>query len=517
MRFAWYGRKSVFKETSDSVDNQRRMCKEYVEATFPGDVEGWVEYSDEDFSGANTHRPDLQRLLSDIKLGLVDALVVYQLDRLSRSIRDFSNIYDILEQHGVKFISIKERIDTTTSIGRAMMYVTVIFAQMERETIASRIKDNLVGLARKGYWAGGTAPLGYTKERISINGRKHVILKPNPEEVEYIHWLIDEFMSVKSLISLQTKFKHQKIKAPRGGFFYAATAHVILKNPYGVEDTPEVYDYFAKQGCIMNNPREEWDGTHGIMIYSRHRKVNGKVVANPPDRWLVCIGYHEPIIKAETWLAVQAKFVNSKNFYETKYEPALLRGVLKCSCGCSMQVYRKDPKRLEYGLYFCSGRKRKGTDYCNMNSVRMSILDAQVVKVLKDIKADKSVIKKYIEADQPDPSKRDFETEIFKVKNKLRKLTESLVFAEDSAAKKYIIESINSTDEELQAIKRERDIQISEHYKTKIVNQSMEDKADEISNMMDSFDSLSMTQKNAIVMKLVKSCVWNGEKLTITF
>ena len=91
------------------------------------------------------------------------------------------------------------------------------------------------------------------------------------------------------------------------------------------------------------------------------------------------------------------------------------------------------------------------------------------------------------------------------------------MFAEDSAAKKYIIESINSTDEELQAIKRERDIQISEHYKTKIVNQSMEDKADEISNMMDSFDSLSMTQKNAIVMKLVKSCVWNGEKLTITF
>lgn len=146
-----YGRKSVYSDKSDSIDNQFRMSREYCEQKFPGKIESWQEFSDEDFTGANTSRPDLQRMLSYIEEGFCDVLVVYQLDRLSRNVRDFSNIYAMLEEHNVMFISIKENIDTTTPIGRAMMYVTVVFAQMERETTATRVADNMRGLAKKGY------------------------------------------------------------------------------------------------------------------------------------------------------------------------------------------------------------------------------------------------------------------------------------------------------------------------------------------------------------------------------
>lgn len=156
MIFCCYGRKSVYSDRSDSVDNQFRMCRDYVNVKYSGQVDDFRAYSDEDFTGANTNRPDLQRLLEDIRSGAADVLIVYQLDRLSRDVRDFANIYATLEEHRVKFVSIKENIDTSTPIGRAMMYVTVVFAQMERETIAARVTDNMIGLAKKATGSVGT-------------------------------------------------------------------------------------------------------------------------------------------------------------------------------------------------------------------------------------------------------------------------------------------------------------------------------------------------------------------------
>ena len=150
MNFAMYGRKSVYSDKSDSVANQERMCREYAGLRFH--VDSFETYSDEGLSGADTNRPGLKRLLADIEDGLVDALIVYQLDRLSRNVKDFANIYSKLEENNVMFISLKESINTDTPIGKAMMFITATFAQMERETIATRITDNLEGLARSGFW-----------------------------------------------------------------------------------------------------------------------------------------------------------------------------------------------------------------------------------------------------------------------------------------------------------------------------------------------------------------------------
>lgn len=166
MRFFCYGRKSVYSDHSDSVDNQQRMCRDYVSAKFRGDVESFTCFSDEDFSGANA-----------------------ELDSLS-----------------VKFISLKENIDTATPIGRAMMYVTVIFAQMERETTAVRVLDNMRGLSKKGYWTGGNPPTGYVRQRVVEDGRKHVIIVPDPDGVAYVRKVFSDFLSMNCSLQHSVRF-----------------------------------------------------------------------------------------------------------------------------------------------------------------------------------------------------------------------------------------------------------------------------------------------------------------------
>ena len=171
MNFAIYARKSVYSDKSDSIKNQIRMCREYVKMKYD-DISSVSEYCDEGLTGANTNRPELKRLMQDINDGLIDVLAVYQLDRLSRDVKDFSNIYGALAEHRVEFISVKENIDTSTPIGKAMMYITMVFAQLERESIAARVTDNMIGLAKKGFWTGGNPPYGYVREKIIIDGKK---------------------------------------------------------------------------------------------------------------------------------------------------------------------------------------------------------------------------------------------------------------------------------------------------------------------------------------------------------
>ena len=103
-----------------------------------------------------------------------------------------------LEEKNVMFISIKENIDTATPIGKAMMYVTMVFAQMERETIAARVTDNMIGLAKKGFWTGGNPPYGYRREKIEVNGKKHVTIVPVPEAADYVEWIFDTFLFLQA-------------------------------------------------------------------------------------------------------------------------------------------------------------------------------------------------------------------------------------------------------------------------------------------------------------------------------
>ena len=163
MKVAIYSRKSKFTGKGDSIENQVQLCTEYAKNLGVTDI---LVYEDEGFSGKNINRPQFMKMMEDAKLKKFDTIICYRLDRISRNVSDFSSLIDELSSLSIGFISIKEQFDTTTPMGRAMMFISSVFAQLERETISERVRDNMRELAKDGKWLGGQLPLGYDNEEV---------------------------------------------------------------------------------------------------------------------------------------------------------------------------------------------------------------------------------------------------------------------------------------------------------------------------------------------------------------
>ncbi|MFR3755417.1 MAG: recombinase family protein [Enterocloster sp.] len=203
MRIYIYSRKSVYTGKGESVENQIEMCREYISAKIPeSDKAEIVVYEDEGFSAKNTNRPQFQKMLRDIKLNKPEYVVCYRLDRISRNVSDFSSLIEDLNSYNISFVCIKEEFDTSKPMGKAMMYIASVFAQLERETIAERVRDNMLMLARTGRWLGGTTPTGFTSEKIQeiiIDGKIKTSckLKDNPEELKTIDCILEKFLELR--------------------------------------------------------------------------------------------------------------------------------------------------------------------------------------------------------------------------------------------------------------------------------------------------------------------------------
>ena len=173
MRFAIYSRKSVLTGRGESIENQVELCRSYLAAHYPGvRPEEVAVYEDEGFSGKDFQRPQFRRMLEDIRRARPEALVCYRLDRVSRSVGDFADLIRRLEGWGVAFLCIREKFDTSTPMGKAMMYIASVFAQLERETIAQRVRDNMCLLAyQKRDYTGGRSPRNPVDKWIIALGR----------------------------------------------------------------------------------------------------------------------------------------------------------------------------------------------------------------------------------------------------------------------------------------------------------------------------------------------------------
>ncbi|MCM1239997.1 MAG: recombinase family protein [Lachnospiraceae bacterium] len=496
------------------------MSREYADSRFPGRVDRFLHYFDEDFTGANTNRPGLQKLLADIQAGLIDVLIVYQLDRLSRDVQDFANIYSMLEEHNVSFVSVKEQIDTTTPIGKAMMYVTVVFAQMERETIAQRVTDNMIGLAKKGYWVGGNPPVGFERQRITMDGKKHVVLVQDPEGAAYVTEIFRIFLNHNfSLQGMETYFKNQGIKTRNGKFFSTTQLHKILTMPYCVEGTAAVYDYYAAKGCIMDpdSPRDKWDGTKGVMVYGRTTEKNKKHQLQPPGQWRVCLGLHDPFIPADDWLAVQKRF--SANVFDKamKYDAPLLKGVLRCKCGSIMRVSYKKKVEGVSSWYYCLKRMRQGAEACpDSHHIKTDTLDKKVMEIFRSIDSDPGSINAYV------TQKEEKAEDIFALKKlignaekKIERLASSLALSQNSAAAKYIITEMEKLDAELQDL-HHRELNIAAIDKEKHEREkNFQKRVEEIQELVERFDQFTASERNEIVRAVVSECIWDGQTLTL--
>jgi site-specific DNA recombinase len=198
LRCAIYTRKSTeegLDQEFNSLDAQREACAAYVASQVGL---GWKlvsdRYDDPGCSGGSMERPALQRLLQDIRDGKVDVVVVYKIDRLTRSLTDFSRIVEVFDQAGVSFVSVTQQFNTTTSMGRLTLNVLLSFAQFEREVTAERIRDKIAASKKKGMWMGGVVPLGYR-----VENRKLIV---HPEEAKTVRWLFERYLQLKSVRAL---------------------------------------------------------------------------------------------------------------------------------------------------------------------------------------------------------------------------------------------------------------------------------------------------------------------------
>lgn len=207
LRCAIYTRKSSeegLDQAFNSLDAQREACEAYVKSQVG---EGWqvlsARYDDGGFSGGNMERPGLVCLLADIDAGRVDVVVVYKVDRLTRSLPDFARIVDRFDRSSVSFVSVTQAFNTTTSMGRLTLNVLLSFAQFEREVTGERIRDKIAASKAKGMWMGGNAPLGYLAHERT--------LKIAPEEAQTVRWVFSRYLELGSVHALRTEMRVQGI------------------------------------------------------------------------------------------------------------------------------------------------------------------------------------------------------------------------------------------------------------------------------------------------------------------
>ena len=274
-RCAIYTRKSSeegLEQDFNSLHAQRESCEAYINSQ---KHEGWVAvptiYDDGGYSGGSMDRPALKQLLADIKSGLVDVVVVYKVDRLTRSLSDFARIVEIFDEAGASFVSVTQQFNTTTSMGRLTLNVLLSFAQFEREVTGERIRDKIAASKKKGMWMGGWVPLGFD--------RKDRTLTINEAEAKTIQTIFELFIKLKNVRDVQRElarlnFKTKRYSTPRGratGNLSFARGHIyrILSNPiYRGEITHKGVNHPGQHPGLIN--QKTWDAVQAQLAANKH-------------------------------------------------------------------------------------------------------------------------------------------------------------------------------------------------------------------------------------------------------
>lgn len=367
VRCAIYTRKSTeegLEQEFNSLDAQREAGEAFIASQR---MAGWTccteRYDDGGFSGGNAERPALKRLLEDIEAGLVDCVVVYKVDRLSRSLLDFARMMETFERHGVSFVSVTQQFNTSHSMGRLTLNILLSFAQFEREIISERTRDKIAAARKKGKWAGGRPVLGYD----ILPGSGGSKLAVNPEEAERVRAIFGAYLEQRSLLRASailnergwtTKAWTAKNGLPQGGRrFDKAVLYKLLTNPV----------YVGK----VRHHEDLYDGEHEAIV-------------------------------DEGVFAEVARLLTSNSARDGRSplnkHGALLKGLVRCqSCGCGMchhfaTAKAKGGGSKRYRYYVCTRAQKEGWSSCPGPSLPADELEAFVVEQLRALGQDQMLV-----------------------------------------------------------------------------------------------------------------------------
>lgn len=339
-----------------SLDNQRESAESYIQSQ---KSEGWAalpeHYDDAGFTGANTDRPALQKLMADIKEGKISCVVVYKVDRLSRSLLDFSQLLESFEQNNVTFVSVTQSFSTNTSMGRLTLNILLSFAQFEREIISERTRDKMAASKKKGKWVGGKPPLGYN---IDKENRKLVV---NSEEAEIVKEAFNLYLEKKSLLSVAIALnernrltKHRtssKGKKSGGVKFKNTSIQTIVKNPFYIGKVHHAgVLYQGEQERIISD--DVFQKAQEILASNRRERKIAGVVTN--------IG--------------------------------LLNGILRCkACGSAMFYIYSKKGANKYHYYLCSSAQKHGYKDCPTRLVSAQLIENKFLEFLRTVIKDSRI------------------------------------------------------------------------------------------------------------------------------
>ncbi|WP_371874709.1 recombinase family protein [Clostridium fungisolvens] len=528
LKAAIYSRKSKFTGKGESIENQVQMCKDYASMHLSHKkIDEFLIYEDEGFSGGNTNRPEFRRLLEDARAKKFEVLICYRLDRISRNVADFSTTLETLQKYDIDFVSIREQFDTSSPMGRAMIYIASVFAQLERETIAERVRDNMLELAKTGRWLGGIAPLGYEADQVkyfdeSMNERSMVKLKQVPEELKTVKLIFDKYLEFKALNKVETYLLQSNIKTKRGNNFSKNNLRIILSNTVYVKATKEVLDYLESLDITTCG---EPDGVHGLLSYNKQKGVsndNGKIVRVYRDTsdWIAAVSSHKGIIEASDWLQAQQILLQNKDRYITspKAHNAILTGIIRCAiCGSSMRISRGHTDKNGTNIYYykCTLKYHSKGVRCNNKNVRVDQLDTVVKNSLKELGINKkSLIEKIKSKNKATRSQSDSPSKIYALENQIeekKKQMNNLVtkLSMDNDIEDILVSKIKSLKTEISSLHTELEKQknLNSEFDEEEVNLSF---LEMLLDRCSLIDTLSNDEVKELVKGLVEKITWNG-------
>ena len=523
---AVYSRKSKFTGKGDSIENQIEMCKQYITHKLGENVE-FLIYEDEGFSGSTLERPQFKKLMKDITAKNINALVCYRLDRISRNVADFSSTLTMLQDNNCSFISIREEFDTTSPMGRAMIYIASVFAQLERETIAERVRDNMLELAKSGRWTGGKIPLGFTSHRIKYTDnkglqREYSMLNINEEEMSFVKFLYEKYLDLGSLYKLEVYITENQLRSRNGIMFEKSSLKIILQNPIYTKSSDEIVDYLTNNDWIVYGKA---DNSHAFLTYNKTEQGmrNGKHVKilKPKGERFASISNIEGALDSELWLNVQRQFDENRNKFPRlgKTHNALLVGKLKCGkCKKYMLIQHGRESKITGAktfYYVCSLKRKSHKSLCDNSNAKASYVDSLVIaslKLLSKSKTDfvsrlKSTSKNKIKSNQNPITKVSLENSLNEKKKQIDTLITTL--SKSDGIEDLLLNKIKSLKSDCTRIESKM-IDVKTCVQKEKLNGLNIDLIESILGECEMIDTFSQDEQKKIIDILIDCIYWYG-------
>ena len=530
MKYYIYSRKSVFTGKGESIENQVELCKQYIVANFPGSQEGDITvYEDEGFSGKILQRPQFQKMMRELKASRPDCLVCYRLDRISRNVGDFAALIEELNGRGVAFICIREKFDTSTPMGKAMMYIASVFAQLERETIAERVRDNMLLLAKLGRWLGGTTPTGYTSKKVQemiIDGKikSSCQLQEHPDESRLVRTIFEKFLELHSLNGVR-KYLHNKGITSRSGKEYSLLGlREILQNPvYCIADEGVRAYFLKKQAEVCFEPWECGEG-RGLLSYNKRDYTKGHAPRNGMDKWIIALGRHKGMVSGSDWLSVQHILEQNRpdQAHSNTYNGyALLSGLVICEkCGRRMFSKLRSGRGGQYD-YICQGKLQLGKNTCDSRNLPGVQADQAVCHGIRPYVHPDGSLSGYLREWKQELTAQHREDASQALRQKLKETQQEIdhlvLVLGQQIPSATLIQRVTQRMEVLEAEAARLELALKQAQAGTAGSWATEAISDTLRTALlsweESFEQMNVVEKRTILRILLQKCQWDGETL----